>query len=283
MNLIEPKVEIWQQKKGIKGMYEHIERCARVCYRSENKGNITAEQFVKGLIKRKHYRPLEFGTLVYPKDSFYGKILSSETRELWCKERMINEDEIIITNLRHIVKLYPDNWEHIVNQAFVNMQDKICDVNIIRPTFHWNISRGIADEFRTHISISSLMESTRYVNYHRVGKDGMKNLNDKNNHMDFVKPYWYNPNFGDIGFESTLAYIEDSYSKMIENGLQPQQAREILPLCIATNLVQCSFDEAWQNFFNQRCNIDAHPDAQYIAKQAKVIFDALNFNSIQNN
>ena len=37
MKLIEPSVELIKQEPGIEGIYKQIERCARVCYKSEDK------------------------------------------------------------------------------------------------------------------------------------------------------------------------------------------------------------------------------------------------------
>lgn len=268
MNIVNPSVELWKQGSGIQGMYDHIERCARICYRSENKGKVTSEQFVKSLIKNKHWRCCEFGTVVLasPKNLY--------KKAVWWLRSVFNpwvkrdkKNHFYITNLRYIIEHYPKNWE----KQIANMVD--VDVNQYRPTIHWHVSRGIADEFRTHVMLSSLMESTRYVNYHRVGKDGMKNLNDKNNHMDFVIPSWYNPNSNYGILERAWAEAENRYSEMIEKGYKPQQAREVLPLSIATNLVQCGFRNAWDNFFNLRCDKAAHPDSVYIAKKAIVMFN----------
>lgn len=117
------------------------------------------------------------------------------------------------------------------------------------------------------------MESTRYVNY-------------KNKGLEFVKPYWFDnfnkpcdkngyredgtsDMFDSRDFIDFLDSCEKTYLCAIIAGAKPQEAREMLPLCIATNLVQCSFEDNWKNFFNQRCNIDAHPDAQLIANKAK--------------
>lgn len=135
MKLIEPSVEIWKQEPSIEGIYKHIERCARLCYRSENKRNVTSEQFVKSLIKRKHLRPLEFGTLIL--------------NEWHCNtffDRMI--DGKVVTNFRRFVEYYPSSWEERLSSVTFD------NVNDYRPTIHWNISRGIADEFRTHVSLN---------------------------------------------------------------------------------------------------------------------------------
>lgn len=212
-------------------------------------------------------RPLEFGTLCFSFGTFPD--WNEKVESPWFKEC----NGWLVTNLRWLIEHAPFNWE-----MYVMISDQQGGLNpnltnYYRPTFHWNISRGIGDEFRTHVTLSSLMESTRYVNYHRVGKDGMKNLNDKNNHMDFVIPSWYNPNNNDGILERTWVKAEDTYSEMIEKGYKPQQAREVLPLSIATNLVQCGFRDAWENFFNLRCDKAAHPDSIYISSRAIAMFN----------
>ena len=55
MRLIRPSAEIWTQEAGISGIYKQIERCARVCYKSEDKiGEGTAKKMVEMLTKRGH-------------------------------------------------------------------------------------------------------------------------------------------------------------------------------------------------------------------------------------
>jgi thymidylate synthase (FAD) len=59
MKIIKPSVEIFTPLDGA-AILQHIERCGRVCYKSEDK--ITpesAEPFVRGLIKRGHESVLE--------------------------------------------------------------------------------------------------------------------------------------------------------------------------------------------------------------------------------
>ena len=64
MKQIKPYTEIWEQGPGLEGMLRHIEKCARVCYKSEDhiKEN-TAEKMVKMLIDRGHTAMLEHGTV----------------------------------------------------------------------------------------------------------------------------------------------------------------------------------------------------------------------------
>lgn len=63
MKLIKPYTEILEQGPGPEGMLKHIERCARVCYKSEDHiKEGTAEKMVKMLIDRGHTAMLEHGT-----------------------------------------------------------------------------------------------------------------------------------------------------------------------------------------------------------------------------
>ena len=55
MKLIAPKVELWNQGNTLDEIWEHIARCARVCYQSEpRKNGETGEQFVNRVILHNH-------------------------------------------------------------------------------------------------------------------------------------------------------------------------------------------------------------------------------------
>ena len=48
MELITPKVEIWEQGDGLANLWKHIAICTRVCYQSTPKNNGESdEEFVK--------------------------------------------------------------------------------------------------------------------------------------------------------------------------------------------------------------------------------------------
>ena len=148
------------------------------------------------------------------------------------------------------------------------------------------------DEFRTHVGLSHLAESTRYCNY---SKDKF------GNEITFIKPCWldvpegkYNhcimvsKNSPDIRVEcvgsdeigkyynigedeglflNSLVQSELTYLNLINNRKwTPQQARSVLPLGIKSELISCGFKDSWENFFYRRDAPDAHPMAQEIAK-----------------
>lgn len=270
MKIVKPSVEIWHQQPGLQGMYKHVERCARVCYGSVNKGTVTAEQFVKGLIKRDELRPLEFGTVFLKRDvpeklwRYFNTCLDNPWIELDI------ERDLIITNLRYVYEHNNKNWDKTIEQIEKYQVDTDPEITAYhRPTFLWHISRGIADEFRTHVALSSLMESTRYVNY----KDG----------IPFAEPQWVRDMQDEpAGPELDKMHImwnatqyswtltEMSYRMLLLAGMRPENARYTLPLGIATTLVQCGFNRGWSNFFDKRCDKAAHPDARYIAEIAQM-------------
>lgn len=64
MRLIKPSFEILEQKPGLDGLLQHIERCGRTCYKSEDKiTEESAPKFVDMLVKRGHTAMVEHGTV----------------------------------------------------------------------------------------------------------------------------------------------------------------------------------------------------------------------------
>ena len=60
MKLIKSKAELIIQKNGINELYKHIEKCSRVCYKSEDKiTESSAKPFVDRMIKSNHAAMLE--------------------------------------------------------------------------------------------------------------------------------------------------------------------------------------------------------------------------------
>ena len=64
MKLILPEVHLITQDQGVTGMFKHIEKCGRVCYKSEDKITDTScLDFVSRMIKSKHGTTLEHATV----------------------------------------------------------------------------------------------------------------------------------------------------------------------------------------------------------------------------
>ena len=291
MKLIKQSFEILEQKDfSLIGIKKFIERCGRVCYKSEDRiTDDSYEKFVNMLVKRDHARPLEFGTvhLKISSGMLFDKFLQDLVdyklyNPAWIKYKELPEYTYITTNYRHylqIIKKCPYIAEYFTEQDNCYYPS--------RYTVHMVLSRGVMDEFRTHVGLSHLAESTRYCNYSKDKFD---------NQITFIQPSWIildkeiapinelcllsgqydreNPN---LRYLASLVDANYAYVLLLNKGWTPQQARDVLPLSVKSELISCGFKDAWENFFYRRCANDAHPMAREIAIPLQEKFKELNY------
>lgn len=302
MKLIKQSFQFVNQKGfTLKDIYKHIEYCARISYKSQDKITDTSyEKFVNMLESRGHDRPLEFGTvyLDIPTKNLepgieYIKAVGKYALNPWSIKEDFDGHAYISTNYR-VIK--DNHWEDDLQYLCEPTEH-----HHKRYTVHMILDRGVMDEFRTHVGLSHLAESTRYCNY---SKDKF------GNELTFIKPCWLNVPEGkynhcimtskdspdisvecvgsdEIGkyynigedeglFLNGLVQSELTYLHLINNRKwTPQQARSVLPLGIKSELISCGFKDAWENFFKRRDAPDAHPMAQEIAKPMHEKFNEL--------
>lgn len=70
-------------------------------------------------------------------------------------------------------------------------------------------------------------------------------------------------------FLTALHTAEYNYLYLVEHGWSPQQARQVLPNAIKTELVMTGFVSDWQHFFDLRARGTTgapHPDAKALAE-----------------
>ena len=279
MKLIKQSFEFINQTDfSLVGIKKHIERCARVSYKSEDKITDTSyEKFVNMLESRGHDRPLEFGTVYLSRTSQKEdnmEWLDKYAYNPWSKFSFGNGSTRINGELRNTVYV-TTNYRVIKEHHWEDDLQYLCEPTEYhhkRYTVHMILDRGVMDEFRTHVGLSHLAESTRYVNYSKK-KFGSE--------LTFIKPCWlddeklklYGPYHTVIRdkspesiFIANLNNVERDYLDLIKLGWTPQQARSVLPLSIKSELISCGFKDAWETFFYRRDAPDAHPMAQEIAK-----------------
>jgi thymidylate synthase (FAD) len=103
-------------------------------------------------------------------------------------------------------------------------------------------SRGIADEIRTHRIASHIMESTRHCNY--------------SNELNFI----LSSEMKSCNYAVSCLYeIERCYIELLKS-TKPEIARDILPLCLKTELVTTANLREWRYFLNIRTKKDVHSD-----------------------
>lgn len=118
-------------------------------------------------------------------------------------------------------------------------------------------NRGVTHEIVRHrIGMSYAQESTRYVNY-----DGK---------MEFIRPVWCSDSLikkSDMDrlidaeelFIDNCIESEEYYQLLISKGWRPEQAREVLPNSLKTEIIVKGNVRAWRNMFKLRTSKKAHP------------------------
>ena len=279
MKLINSKVEILEPTGyTIDNIYKQIEIAGRTCYKSEDKITPTsAKEFVDRMIKSGHGAMLEHGT-VYLTIPTQNRNSEKYKRNHYSAVNIVSVDGI---NGRTFVTT---NYRVLVENEWLDDLKYICEPTVFhekRISVRWTCDRGVSHEFVRHRVFSFAQESTRYCNY---SKDKF------GNELTFIIPTWltlpesnYTYCDGDWidankqviqisedeanahSFLVTLDCSEYQYTQLINNGWKPQQARQILPNALKTELVMTGFESDWKHFFELRCDTAAHPDARKLA------------------
>lgn len=151
-------------------------------------------------------------------------------------------------------------------------------------------SRGVSHEIVRHRLFSFAQESTRYCNYSK-GKFGGECTFIVPSDTDWgVNPDEYHDNY--MAFEddslmglwyASLLEAETDYMYLLNAGWTPQQARDVLPNALKTEIVVTGNYREWRHFFKLRCDEKAHPHMRALAKdlledvkmRIPVVFDDL--------
>lgn len=275
MKLIKPKAELLIQPNGLDGIYKQIELAGRTCYKSEDKiTEDSAKVFVDRMIKSNHLAMLEHGT-VY---------LAVSAKDDMCL--ILGMNPYTKNNLKDDVYYFTTNLRVLVEHKALWVLDKyLCEPTKYherRYTFKATTSIGVTREMNRHRVNSIAEQSTRYCNYSR---------NKFGNEVTFIKPSWFDRRVavtisgkyipadakGDFTQEEarlieSLSNAEESYIYLIKCGWQPQQAREVLPLCTASEIIHTAFASDWRFFFDLRLfgkTGNPHPNMLLLAQKMK--------------
>lgn len=297
MRLIKPSYEIIEQGPGVQGIYDMIERCGKISYKSEAKGGDVANRFVEARTKEKHGAVLEFGTVYLtfmPGDVDPYEVADPRWRynlNKYSKVRIHDSIVYVTTNYRVLVENgWLEDLKYLTEPKMYHNK---------RYTVKFIADIGVGREFLRHRVMSPVQESTRYVNYMKE-KFGEQ--------CTFVIPPWINlPECEDLTYwdgdwvdmngmkivypgkkSRTSAWLwamdfaEKQYRVLTndwsdiegvdEEDKAPwtaQQARTVLPLSTKAEFALCGFTDAWIHFFRLRSDIAAtgkpHPQAQELA------------------
>ena len=282
MRLIKPSFQIIKPTGyTIDDIYKSIELAGRVSYKSEDRiTEDSAKKFVDMLMKRKHYSPLEFGTVclyINNHNPSFNKIIDRYYYNKYSKCRIFSNKAYISTNYRVIVEnSWQDDLKYLCEPTEFHSK-RVC-VKFI-------CDRGISHELVRHRTFSFMQESSRYCNY---------SLGKFNKELTFIKPCFLDDNklalYGPYHtvvrdkspesiFIAGLNNAERDYIDLIKLGWRPEQARAILPNAIKTELFMCGTQSNWEHFLELRCAPNAHPQARELAIPLREEFIKNNFIS----
>lgn len=142
-------------------------------------------------------------------------------------------------------------------------------------------NRGVTHELVRHRLCSFAQESTRYVRY-----DGK---------MEFIRPVWWNESSVTAQkiWKDRMIASEAGYNHLLREGWRPEQAREVLPNSLKTEIVVKTNVREWSHIFQLRCSKKAHPQIRSLMlnllaelkEKLPVVFDDIypETNGINSN
>lgn len=295
MKLIRPSTEILcPSGYHVNDIYRFITQVAYTCYKTDKPiTNDSAKEFVNRLVKSGHMAMLEHGTVYlripysFIHRAFHPGLVSKYINNKYTKVNIgsdifdgldsggnvqIVPYAYITTNMRAVIE---NHWE----DDLIKYICEPCQGHDIRRTVKFITDRGVSHELVRHRNFSFAQESTRYCNY---SKDKF------GNEITFIEPTWYDMatdkqkqlfnDFLSVSEEAYMALLDKwenrvpdrrYKTKLYGNPLTPQQARQVLPNALKTEIVLTAFESDWVHFFNLRAlglTGKPHPDMLNLAE-----------------
>lgn len=300
MKIINAQASVLVENDPIK----KIEKCGRVCYKSEDKiTEDSAEKFVANIIKRGHEAVLEHASFIFQVsynvyEDIRDKVIFVENRyPVKMYLRFTNSDGYIVSGnvrawrdffrfsgvppyMNDFVEANPILFYEFKSDFPFNLRGgkwniRQISTNELVSTYqrlvHEDISvkficdRGVTHEIVRHRPASFCQESTRYCNY-RNGKFGGE--------ITVIKPCFFKENSTRyLNWFVACESAETAYNAILEDGGTPQEARDVLPNSLKTELIMTAPLMEWCHFFNLRMSPAAHPQMREVASYA---YDAMN-------
>lgn len=142
-----------------------------------------------------------------------------------------SEDRITEESAENFVRMLIERWhESVLEHENITVRF-ICD-------------RGVSHEIVRHRIASYSQESQRYVRY--------------NGDIEFINPRMPNAKAYEA-WQELCERAEETYRELLSYGVQPQQARSVLPNSTKTEIVMTANLREWRHFLKLRTAKAAHP------------------------
>ena len=300
MQAISAYTQIYDDLNG-QDILKKIERCGRVCYKSE--GKITEgsnEKFVKNIIKRGHEAVLEHGSFIAKTDiGFYQGTkyvinMMEEIDEFNSFLRFTCDTAPIISGnvrawrnfFKSVLKIHnqlPGIVENFIKNnpilfpEFQEVAFRECvgdeEFEIIKPS-----DLQTQNEKLTHWDVTVKFVTDRGISHEIVRHRPASYCQESTRYCNYAKDDFGKeitviiPPFLKYKSEAWNVWVqamrdaEDAYFKLLDIGLTSQEARGVLPHNLKTELIMTANLAEWKWFFELRTSSAAHPQIVEVAK-----------------
>lgn len=256
MKIIKPRVKIITEKNLIR----KIRMAYAICYKNED--NIDWKNCIEW-IERKvamgHSSPCEHVRVKIPYatyDKLYSKFYVKNNNKLpYGFQSRVN-----------VVSLKGKNFVYMNVRDWLNIGGKIRDIERFEEapdymTVKIICNRGISHELVRHRQMAFTQESTRYCNY----KSTMKFIEQGYEDKVFDDKSRFKIWMRNLIFKWNCKLCEIGYKWMLRFGATPQEARNVLPNSLKTEIWVTGTETAWNDFYKLRLAKGAHPQMREIA------------------
>ena len=295
MKVIDPSFSVLDEFFVHGRLLEQIERCGRVCYKSEDRiSTESAKPFIKGIIKRGHESVLEMAQVVLEIEvdseltmhKFFERIprfcqvdklerkqylLSGNPRVFRDLARYHRDLKVVKAVLKKLTEFHPVLFEDLVPRFGWVPQDGIV-VRVLTPDeienlpleqlirhrtllVHLIINRAVSHELVRHRVASYLQESQRYCRYGEARFGG---------EVVFIRPCFFKEGSDEYRlWLDAMSQAEGIYLKLLKTS-SPQAARTALPNSCKTEIMVHATLEEWMHIMRLRTSKAADPSMREI-------------------
>lgn len=277
MKIVEPNVELWDSTNV--SQESHIAHCARVCYGKEYKepNQEADEKMVNGLIKRGHLSMLRHASVYINMRVPDYLVEHIKNSDYWTKDFITWYASTNLQEFKYFETLFKnekdgDQLLAYDDKTFLEECYKCPELfKLYRLTFCITTQDAIAKELNRKSPNAIAEKSTRYCNF----KEG----------IEICKPWWWTAKTGDLSVidmtqlpakEKKAAFswkeAENAYTGLLDEGMKPEDARDVLPKALATKVIYTYSVKEWEDILALRLydkTGPAHPDVHIVMQMVK--------------
>jgi len=132
----------------------------------------------------------------------------------------------------------------------------------VQVSFEIVANRAILNELVRHRMASYVQNSTRYIRY--------------NDDIEFIEPYGFVENSVEYNiWLKACRQSEHAYHKLLNNGINPGNARDVLNLSLASKIIVTMNLRSWLHYLELRLAKTAHPQIRTISNEISEILHGM--------